>query len=277
VTAVAFAPMKPGVADAAAPILEIERLSKFYASRDARSKAPARITALASISAKVRRGELISLLGPSGCGKTTLLRIAAGLTGWDEGSISIAGAKVDGPRKDACMVFQHFGLLPWRTVLANVEFPLELDGVERAACRDRAMELLKLVGLEKHPDQFPHELSGGMQQRVGIARALMRKPLLLFMDEPFGALDAQTRERLQDDFLEIWSKVGTTVLFVTHSIDEALVLSDRIFVFTPGPGRIKRVVESPLAAERIGGDVRAHPAYGSSRNELRQLLTGSDD
>jgi NitT/TauT family transport system ATP-binding protein len=139
------------------------------------------------------------------------------------------------------------------------------------------MELLKLVGLEKHPDQFPHELSGGMQQRVGIARALMRKPLLLFMDEPFGALDAQTRERLQDDFLEIWSKVGTTVLFVTHSIDEALVLSDRIFVFTPGPGRIKRVVESPLAAERIGGDVRAHPAYGSSRNELRQLLTGSDD
>jgi NitT/TauT family transport system ATP-binding protein len=277
VTAVAFAPMKPGVADAAAPILEIERLSKFYASRDARSKAPARITALASISAKVRRGELISLLGPSGCGKTTLLRIAAGLTGWDEGSISIAGAKVDGPRKDACMVFQHFGLLPWRTVLANVEFPLELDGVERAACRDRAMELLKLVGLEKHPDQFPHELSGGMQQRVGIARALMRKPLLLFMDEPFGALDAQTRERLQDDFLEIWSKVGTTVLFVTHSIDEALVLSDRIFVFTPGPGRIKRVVESPLAAERIGGDVRAHPAYGSSRNELRQLLTGSDE
>jgi NitT/TauT family transport system ATP-binding protein len=277
VTAVAFAPMKPGVADAAAPILEIDRLSKFYASRDARSKAPARITALASISAKVRRGELISLLGPSGCGKTTLLRIAAGLTGWDEGSISIAGAKVDGPRKDACMVFQHFGLLPWRTVLANVEFPLELDGVERAACRDRAMELLKLVGLEKHPDQFPHELSGGMQQRVGIARALMRKPLLLFMDEPFGALDAQTRERLQDDFLEIWSKVGTTVLFVTHSIDEALVLSDRIFVFTPGPGRIKRVVESPLAAERIGGDVRAHPAYGSSRNDLRQLLTGSDD
>jgi NitT/TauT family transport system ATP-binding protein len=277
VTAVAFAPMKPGVADAAAPILEIDRLSKFYASRDARSKAPARITALASISAKVRRGELISLLGPSGCGKTTLLRIAAGLTGWDEGSISIAGAKVDGPRKDACMVFQHFGLLPWRTVLANVEFPLELDGVERAACRDRAMELLKLVGLEKHPDQFPHELSGGMQQRVGIARALMRKPLLLFMDEPFGALDAQTRERLQDDFLEIWSKVGTTVLFVTHSIDEALVLSDRIFVFTPGPGRIKRVVESPLAAERIGGDVRAHPAYGSSRNELRQLLTGSDE
>jgi NitT/TauT family transport system ATP-binding protein len=224
----------------------------------------------------VARGELISLLGPSGCGKTTLLRIAAGLTGWDEGTIAIAGAPVDGPRKDACMVFQHFGLLPWRSVVANVEFPLELDGVEAAQRRDRAMELLKLVGLENHRDHFPHELSGGMQQRVGIARALMRKPLMLFMDEPFGALDAQTRERLQDDFLKIWSKVGTTVLFVTHSIDEALVLSDRIFVFTPSPGRIKRVVQSPLAGERLGGDVRAHPAYGSSRNELRHMLSGTE-
>jgi NitT/TauT family transport system ATP-binding protein len=269
--------MTSAPAVAPAPILEIERLSKFYSSRDRRAGGKAqRITALSSVSARVARGELISLLGPSGCGKTTLLRIAAGLTGWDEGTIAIAGAPVDGPRKDACMVFQHFGLLPWRSVVANVEFPLELDGVEAAQRRDRAMELLKLVGLENHRDHFPHELSGGMQQRVGIARALMRKPLMLFMDEPFGALDAQTRERLQDDFLKIWSKVGTTVLFVTHSIDEALVLSDRIFVFTPSPGRIKRVVQSPLAGERLGGDVRAHPAYGSSRNELRHMLSGTE-
>jgi len=269
--------MKPATTAAPAPILAIEGLSKFYSSRDARAGRQAtQITALSSVSASVARGELISLLGPSGCGKTTLLRIAAGLTGWDEGSISIAGARVDGPRKDACMVFQHFGLLPWRTVVANVEFPLELDGVEPASRRERAMELLQLVGLDNYREHFPHELSGGMQQRVGIARALMRKPLMLFMDEPFGALDAQTRERLQDDFLKIWSKVGTTVLFVTHSIDEALVLSDRIFVFTPSPGRIKRIVESPLAGERLDGDVRAHPAYGASRNELRQLLSGSD-
>ena len=269
--------MTSAPAVAPAPILEIERLSKFYSSRDRRAGGKAqRITALSSVSASVARGELISLLGPSGCGKTTLLRIAAGLTGWDEGTIAIAGAPVDGPRKDACMVFQHFGLLPWRSVVANVEFPLELDGVEAAQRRGRAMELLKLVGLENHRDHFPHELSGGMQQRVGIARALMRKPLMLFMDEPFGALDAQTRERLQDDFLKIWSKVGTTVLFVTHSIDEALVLSDRIFVFTPSPGRIKRVVQSPLAGERLGGDVRAHPAYGSSRNELRHMLSGTE-
>ena len=275
--ALAPAPMTSAPAVAPAPILEIERLSKFYSSRDRRAGGHAqRITALSSVSASVSRGELISLLGPSGCGKTTLLRIAAGLTGWDEGTIAIAGSRVDGPRKDACMVFQHFGLLPWRSVVANVEFPLELDGVDPAQRRDRAMELLKLVGLENHRDHFPHELSGGMQQRVGIARALMRKPLMLFMDEPFGALDAQTRERLQDDFLKIWSKVGTTVLFVTHSIDEALVLSDRIFVFTPSPGRIKRVVQSPLAGERLGGDVRAHPAYGSSRNELRHMLSETE-
>ncbi|MEO8848916.1 MAG: ABC transporter ATP-binding protein [Casimicrobiaceae bacterium] len=258
-------------------ILEIDRLSKFYTSRETRAGGePRRITALSSISATVRRGEFISLLGPSGCGKTTLLRIAAGLTGWDEGSVSIAGSPINGPRKDACMVFQHFGLLPWRTVLANVQFPLELDGVPDAESRDRAMELLRLVGLERHGEHFPHELSGGMQQRVGIARALMRKPLLLFMDEPFGALDAQTRERLQEDFLKIWSTVGTTVLFVTHSIDEALVMSDRIFVFTRGPGRIKAVVDSPLAGERIVGDARGHPAYGTSRNELRQMLSGNE-
>ena len=275
--AVATAPRELNSAAVVSPILEIERLSKFYTTRDTRSGGePKRITALSSITANVRRGEFISLLGPSGCGKTTLLRIAAGLTGWDEGSISIAGTKIDGPRKDACMVFQHFGLLPWRTVVANVEFPLELDGAEKGASRDRAMELLALVGLEKHVEHFPHELSGGMQQRVGIARALMRKPLLLFMDEPFGALDAQTRERLQEDFLKIWSTVGTTVLFVTHSIDEALVMSDRIFVFTSSPGRIKAIVDSPLAAERIVGDARAHPAYGPSRNELRHMLSGSE-
>ncbi len=257
-------------------ILEIDRVTKFYTSRDAGSAEPKRITALSSITASVGRGEFIALLGPSGCGKTTLLRIAAGLTGWDEGSIAIAGARVNGPRKDACMVFQHFGLLPWRTVLSNVVFPLELDGVPAQSRREQAMDLLKLVGLEKYTEHFPHELSGGMQQRVGIARALMRKPLLLFMDEPFGALDAQTRERLQEDFLKIWSTIGTTVLFVTHSIDEALVMSDRIFVFTPSPGRIKAIVESPLAGERIGGDPRAHPAYGPSRHELRGMLSGSE-
>lgn len=251
----------------------IRELSKFYNVRDRkRGDGPRRITALDNISATVGRGELVSLLGPSGCGKTTLLRIAAGLTKWEQGSIAIDGVPVRGPRREGCMVFQHFGLFPWRTVLANIEFPLELDGVEPAKRREHAMALLGLVGLENVGNHLPHEISGGMQQRVSIARALMRRPSMLFMDEPFGALDAQTREKLQEDFLQIWAKVGTTVLFVTHSIDEALVLSDRIFVFTPGPGRIQHIVDSPLAGERLGGSPRSHAAYGEYRNLLRDLL-----
>jgi len=254
-------------------MVEIDRLSKHFVTR--RPELPGvihRITALDSITASIRRGELVTLLGPSGCGKTTLLRIAAGLMPCDEGSISIDAAPITGPRKDACMVFQHFGLLPWRTVLANVEFPLELDHVRPKERQERARELLKVVGLEPFAGHFPHEISGGMQQRVGIARALMRNPIILFMDEPFGALDAQSREQLQEDFLRIWSSVGITVLFVTHSIDEALVLSDRIIVFTSSPGRIKSVVDSPVAAARIGGDVRAHPDFGPCRAELRRML-----
>jgi NitT/TauT family transport system ATP-binding protein len=261
----------PGPA-ADVPMVDIRALSKFYYTRDAEKGGPTRIVALDNITATIGRGEFVSLLGPSGCGKTTLLRIAAGLTQWAEGSIAIGGQPVDGPRKDACMVFQHFGLLPWRSVIANVGFPLELDGVSAAERRERGLELLDLVGLRKYASHFPHELSGGMQQRVAIARALMRQPKVLFMDEPFGALDAQTRERLQEDFLKIWAKIGTTVLFVTHSIDEALVLSDRIFVFTPSPGRLKAIVPSPLAAQRLGGDPRTHHAYGEARNELRRML-----
>ena len=217
-------------------------------------------------------GELVTLLGPSGCGKTTLLRLTAGLIVADEGRITIAGTPVTGPRKDACMVFQNFGLLPWRTVMGNVEFPLEIDGMGAAERRDRARDFIELVGLGAFAEHFPHELSGGMQQRVGIARALMRKPILIFMDEPFGALDAQTREQLQEDFLAIWSRTGATVVFVTHSIDEALILSDRIFVFHTEPGRIRNVVESPVAGERLGGDVRAHSDFGKCRAELREML-----
>lgn len=260
----------------AEPMVVIQGLSKFFLSRDKEGgDAVKHITALDHIDATVRRGEFVSLLGPSGCGKTTLLRIAAGLTKWEEGSISIGGKPVRGPRKDGCMVFQHFGLFPWRSVLANVAFPLELDGVRESDRHARAMELLQLVGLEKHANHLPHEISGGMQQRVSIARALMRKPSMLYMDEPFGALDAQTRERLQEDFLKIWETVGTTVLFVTHSIDEALVLSDRILVFSASPGRIKHVMTSPVAGERLGGDPRSHSAYGESRNLLRSMLNGS--
>jgi NitT/TauT family transport system ATP-binding protein len=251
-----------------------EDVSKFFPVRIRRGQKdrPDMMVALDRVNATVRKGELITLLGPSGCGKTTLLRLTAGLLGADEGRITITGVPVTGPRKDACMVFQNFGLLPWRTVLGNVEFPLELDGVGMTERRELARHFIDLVGLGDFAEHFPHELSGGMQQRVGIARALMRNPILNFMDEPFGALDAQTREQLQEDFLKIWSRTGATVIFVTHSIDEALFLSDRIFVFNTAPGRVRTVVASPVAGERLNGDVRAHPDFGKYRAELRDML-----
>jgi NitT/TauT family transport system ATP-binding protein len=255
-----------------------EGVSKFFPVRVrlGQEQQPELMVALDRVDASIRKGELVTLLGPSGCGKTTLLRLTAGLLAPDEGRILVAGAAVTAPRKDACMVFQNFGLLPWRTVRGNVEFPLELDGVGAAERREAARHFIELVGLGSFDEHYPHELSGGMQQRVGIARALMRKPILIFMDEPFGALDAQTREQLQDDFLEIWSKTRATVVFVTHSIDEALVLSDRIFVFATAPGRIRTIVDSPVAASRLAGDVRARPEFGACRAELRALLKSEE-
>ena len=180
----------------AAAMVVYDGVSKFFPVRASSrgNDRPELMVALDRIDATVGKGELITLLGPSGCGKTTLLRLTAGLIPADEGRITIAGTPVTGPRKDACMVFQNFGLLPWRTVMGNVEFPLEIDGVGQAERRDLARHFIELVGLAAFAEHFPHELSGGMQQRVGIARALMRKPILIFMDEPFGALDAQTRE-----------------------------------------------------------------------------------
>jgi NitT/TauT family transport system ATP-binding protein len=255
-------------------MLIYDNVSKFFAvrGRSGQHEGAELMVALDRISASVRKGELVTLLGPSGCGKTTLLRLTAGLIAPDEGRITIEGKDVTAPRKDACMVFQNFGLLPWRTVTDNVEFPLEIDGVAVSERREQARHFLDLVGLGAFAEHYPHELSGGMQQRVGIARALMRKPILIFMDEPFGALDAQTREQLQEDFLRIWSRTGATVVFVTHSIDEALFLSDRIFVFDTAPGRIRSIVASPVAGERLGGDVRAHPQFGKYRAELRDML-----
>ncbi|MDA0260838.1 MAG: ABC transporter ATP-binding protein [Proteobacteria bacterium] len=230
------------------------------------------MTALDDVSLEVHTGEFLSLLGPSGCGKTTLLRMVAGLIEADSGVITVAGTQVLQPRKDACMVFQDFGLLPWRTVLDNICFPLEIDGISKTEREGVAQQYLDLVGLRGFEGHFPHELSGGMQQRVGIARALMRKPILLLMDEPFGALDAQTREQLQEDFLKIWQTLKTTVLFVTHSIDEALVVSDRVVVFTQRPGKIKKIIDSPVAGDRMGSDVRSNPEFVSARAEIRNML-----
>jgi NitT/TauT family transport system ATP-binding protein len=255
--------------------VEVRSVSKRFAVRqDKRAGAPqeVEITALDRIDLRIRNGEFLSLLGPSGCGKTTLLRMIAGLICADEGAILVAGRPVTRPIKQTAMVFQNFGLLPWRTVQRNVEFALELDDIapsERARIAD---ELLGVVGLGKFAGHYPHELSGGMQQRVGIARALTRKPSLLLMDEPFGALDAQTREELQEEFLNIWATTGTTVVFVTHSIDEALVMSDRIAVFSTRPGRIKSIVDSPFERRGAGTDVRSDPRFIECRAALRDQL-----
>ena len=263
------------------PVVEVEGVEKYFRVRpSAKGNDGAegqRFAAIEDVSFVVDEGELVSLLGPSGCGKTTLLRMAAGLLGIDTGRIVIKGQPVTAPRRDCCMVFQNFGLLPWRTVIDNVEFPLELDNVPKDERRATADHYIRLVGLEGFEQHYPHELSGGMQQRVGIARALTRKPSVLLMDEPFGALDAQTREQLQDDFLEVWQSLRTTVLFVTHSIDEALVLSDRILVFTARPGQIKRELAAPLGGTVRGNEVRGTPEFAATGQEIRQLLRAETD
>jgi NitT/TauT family transport system ATP-binding protein len=253
-------------------MLKVSRVYKFFKVGDASKRGVRAMKVLDDISLDIGRGEFVSLLGASGCGKTTLLRIMAGLLRPDRGSVHVNEQPVQAPRKDVCMVFQNFGLLPWRSVLGNAVFPLELDGVNRGEREAIAAEYLRLVGLSGFERHFPHELSGGMQQRVGIARALVRKPLILLMDEPFAALDAQTREKLQEDFLAIWDQLKTTIVFVTHAIDEALVLSDRIVVLSSRPGRVDRVIASPVSQYRIGGDVRARLEFAERAHDIRELL-----
>jgi NitT/TauT family transport system ATP-binding protein len=252
-----------------APVVALRGISKHFRVRggnDANS-----MPVLDHVSFNVDEGELVTLLGASGCGKTTLLRIIAGLVQPSAGEVLVGGKLVRAPRRDLCMVFQNFGLLPWRTVLNNVSLPLELDSRPRSEREEVAQAHIELVGLKGFERHYPHELSGGMQQRVGIARALTRGPSVLLMDEPFAALDAQTRETLQEDFLKVWRRLKTTVVFVTHSIDEALVMSDRIMIFSARPGRLLRVIESPFY-DRLERDVRADPEFGHWRHEIRQML-----
>lgn len=205
--------------------------------------------ALDEFNLNVKRHEFLSILGPSGCGKTTFLRVLAGLIQPSSGKVSINGSKVTTPGPDRAMVFQEIVLMPWRNALRNVEFGLEMrDG--RGKGKAKAMDLMKLVGLKGFEKYYPDELSGGMRQRVGIARALAVNPEILLMDEPFGSLDAQTRENLQDELLRIWEMHRKTVVFSTHSIEEAIYLSDRIAVMTPRPGKVKEIVKVALPRPR---------------------------
>jgi NitT/TauT family transport system ATP-binding protein len=221
--------------------LEVDRLSLVYET----SRGP--LPALEDLSFGLAQGEFVSLLGPSGCGKSTLLKLVTGLLAPSAGRISLAGAAVTGPRPDVGIVFQQATLLPWKRVIDNVLVPIRARGGDVARYRPKASALLEMVGLPAFENHYPHELSGGMQQRVGIARALLPDPQLLLMDEPFAALDAMTREQMMDELLRIWSGSRTTVLFITHSIPEAVYLSDRVLVMGPRPGTIveELVVELP--------------------------------
>ena len=231
------------------------------------------VEALHGIDFTCNEGDFVCLLGRSGCGKSTLLQLMAGLETPTAGQIAVAGKELDGPSPAASIVFQDHGLFPWMTVQKNVEFNMKARGTpagERAATARRFLEMTGLAGFE---GRYPHELSGGMRQRVGIARALTTGPKALLMDEPFGALDAQTRGKLQDELLQIWETQRTTVLFVTHSIDEALLLADRILVFTPRPGRIAADIRVDLPRPRAP---ESEP-FAALARELRGLIGADRD
>ena len=231
-----------------------------------------RFTALEDITLDVRPGEFLALVGPSGCGKSTLLDLLGGLTAPTSGRILLDGRPIEGPARDRGIVFQQYALFPWRTAAQNVEFGLDIAGLKAKQRREIARHYLDLVGLTAFADRYPHELSGGMKQRVAIARSLAYDPEVLLMDEPFAALDAQTRETLQGELLRIWRSTGKTIIFITHGIDEAVVLGQRVAVMTSRPGRIKHVVEIPEALRNETEDVRSLPEFGPVRHEVWSLL-----
>jgi NitT/TauT family transport system ATP-binding protein len=248
-------------------VIELRDCHQVYAAHDGR---PA-VVALAGIDLVVRDREIVCVLGPSGCGKTTLLRIVAGLLPCTAGHVLVDGQPVTGPGPDRAMVFQHFALLPWADVLTNVAFGLELRGVGRAARERVATELVRAVGLAGFERHLPWQLSGGMQQRVGLARALAIDPRTLLMDEPFSAVDAQTRRELQEDLLELHAERAQAVLFVTHSMDEAVRLGDRVILLTPRPGRIREVIDVALPRPRPP-DLERHPTFIDLKEYLWQQL-----
>ena len=227
-----------------------------------------RLVVLENLSLDVKDKEFVCILGSSGCGKTTLLRMIAGLDTAESGTIALDCEEIKGPNPKVGMVFQEYSLFPWRTVIDNIAFGLEMRGVPKEERYKVAEKYLELVNLAQFHDSFPSELSGGMRQRVAVARALALDPVLLLMDEPFGALDAQTRNKLQIELLEIWEKTKKTVVFITHSVDEAVFLSDRIVVLTPRPGRICQVYEIRLPRPRD----RTSPEFAELRREVLDLI-----
>jgi NitT/TauT family transport system ATP-binding protein len=234
-----------------------------------------RLIALRDVSLEIRRGEFLAIVGPSGCGKSTFINMVAGFLKPLQGEIEVEGKPVRGTGADRAMVFQDYALLPWRTVERNVVFAMEnrrVDRPSKAEQAERVAEALALVGLTGFEKHYPHELSGGMRQRVGIARALVTKPDILLMDEPFGAVDAMTREAMQAEFEKIIAKTRQTVVFITHSIDEAVMLGDRVAVISNRPGRIKEVVDIDLPRPRLDGSAKTNARSAELREHIWSLL-----
>jgi NitT/TauT family transport system ATP-binding protein len=266
-TRVTNAPRSAGEQASARPRLSIRGLEVRYTRPDGTD-----VRAVEDFSVEVREGEFLTLIGPSGCGKTSVLRAAGGLVRAAEGEVRIGSALVDGPRPDEISyVFQDFALFPWRTALGNVEVALELQGVPRAERRERARQQLARVGLTDAVDRYPHELSGGMKQRVAVARALVSNCDVLLLDEPFGALDEQTRLVLGTELLRLLEASGKTIVFVTHNLQEAVYLSDRVVAISARPGRIKEVLEVPLARPRTP-EIMVSKRFTALQSRLLKLL-----
>lgn len=249
-------------------ILEIRNLVKHF------DTAQGKVLALNNINLDIYRREFVCVIGPSGCGKSTLSRILAGLESYDSGTVLLDGEQVDGPSRDRGMVFQGYTLFPWRTVKQNVMFGLEMSGKGGFTAEQSALQWLDLIGLSSFADAYPHQLSGGMKQRVAIARALVNEPRILLMDEPFGALDAQTRCKMQKHLLEIWRNIDITIFFVTHDLDEAILLADRILVLKAHPGEVQEIIEVPVPRPRSERQLTS-PEFLATRIRLDELIHGN--
>lgn len=252
--------------------LEITGLQKNYVD----SYSGEEVTAIGDVSFSVNEGEFVSVLGPSGCGKTTVLNIVAGFVNLTEGEVVVDGQAVSGPGPDRGVVFQSHALFPWKTVLGNVVFGLRMKGVPRVERDAKGKEFLELVGLGGFEHKYPHELSGGMQQRLGVARVLANEPAVMLMDEPFASIDAQTRRKLQEDLTRIFEKRHPTVFFVTHDVDEAVFLSDRIVVLSKRPSRVREIVTVDLPRPREWRTALEMPEFREIANRVNELLVDDE-
>jgi len=248
------------------PVVGIENMNVTFSSKRGS------VNALEGINLSVAPGEFLSIAGPSGCGKSTLLKVVAGLTRASDGSVELRGQEVKGPRRDIGYVFQRAALLEWRNVRGNILLQAEMRGMDRTKAARRADELIEMTGLAGFENSMPHELSGGMQQRVSLCRALLHEPDVLLMDEPFGALDALTRERMNIELHRIWRETGTTVILVTHSVAEAVFLANRVVVMSPRPGRIIETLDVPLGNNRDYGETMENPEFVKIAARVRDLL-----